>query len=497
MGSTSHSLLAVDLGAGSVRVMLGRLTDGLLELHTAHRFPHQPRMQQGRLRWDWDGIISAVRRGLAVAAGQTSDAPIVSLSCSSWAQDFGLLDADGKLLFAPVSYRDGRTSNMPHSFAHLVSPDELVRRVGSVVSPLTTICQLRAMSLQEPDLLERAGCLLHVADLVHHHLSGAHLTDRTMSTASQLRSLYTGQWDVELLEALSIPHGLLPDVAEQPALIGHVAADRAPHPGLSDLPVISSAGHDTAAACEVLPSVDEGAAVLSSGTWSMVGCLTDNLVVPENLARDELFLTGLARGRWGLFRGLMGMWLLQECMRAWRGQGVTATVQDLTQAAEDCGCPDLALIDPDAPQFVAPGDMPHKIHSFCVETGQKPPTTPAETVRVILTSLALNCRLALDTLQDAVRTRFLLLRIVGGGSANSLACQLISDATGLPVVAGPPEATAVGNLVLQAQVMGLLAHEQVPELLERSFILRRYEPGESREPDLHDRFRQLNTRGKP
>ncbi len=497
MGSSGHNFLAIDLGASNGRVILGRLQEGRLGLETVQRFEHFPRMYQGRLCWDWPFIRASVREGLARAAEQTSGEGIVSVSCDSWAQDFGLLDAEGRLILPPVSYRDTRTEGMPHSFADVITPDELVRRTGSVVSPLTTLCQLRAMALREPDVLSSAATLLHIANLMAHDLCGSKATDRTMSTASQLRNLQSGRWDRELLNALSIPDHFLPDVAETPTVIGEIPADRAPHPDLANIPVVSTAGHDTAAAAELVPSVEEGVAVLSCGTWSMVGCASDCLLMPTFPERDGLFVIGLAHGRWALFRAIMGLWLIQECRRAWAAEGAAMSFEQLAAAAESCASHPQALIDPDDARFVALANMPHEISQFCAETGQSVPASPGQIARTILVSLALDYRMALETLERAANARFGVLRVVGGGSANECACRLTADITGLPVIAGPVEATAVGNILLQASTMHLLDSTDVVPVADASFPLRHYDPAGRPDEELYRRFQRLKRRGSP
>ena len=491
MKTRADNLLAVDLGASNGRIMLGRLHDQRLTLEMVHRFEHSPTQQAGHLRWDWPIIIASLNEGLHAAAELTQHQPIVSVSCDSWAQDFGLLDQEGALLFSPISYRDSRTAGMPASFSDIITPHELLQRVGAVLSPLTTLCQLRAMALQEPALLDDAATLLHVADLAHYELCGAGVTDRTMSTVSQLRNLAGDEWDRALLESLAIPHHFLPQIVEAPAIIGHVPEDHAPHPGLAGVPVVVSASHDTAAATELLSSADGNVAFLSCGTWSMLGCVGDELPVVPEAAREELFLVGLARGRWGLFRGMTGLWLLQECRRTWAAQGHELSLDELAATVERCPQEAQAIINPDDARFTAPADMPAEIRRFCIETGQPAPETPADVSRIILTSLALDYRMGIETLEVASGTQFEALRIVSGGSANERLCQLAADVTGLPVSAGPVEATAIGNVLLQAGVRQLLDANDIPTIAANSFPVKCYQPRRHRDEALCARFREL------
>lgn len=494
MGQLTRNMIAVDLGASNGRVVLGRLSEAGLTLATAHRFEHSPRRHEGRLKWDWARIIDEVRKGLARAAEVVGDEQIASVSCDSWAQDFGLLDEEDRLIRSPASYRDKRTEGMPGSFADVIGPEELVRRVGSVASPITTLCQLRAMALQEPEALEAARTLLHIADLVHHDLCGVRTTDRTMATASQLRNLRTGEWDRELLAALGIPHHFLPKVAEEAAVVGHIAEDRAPHPKLKGLPVVISASHDTAAAAAAAEGPRDEA-FLSCGTWSMLGHLSDQAMMPEKPAQEELAILGVADGRWGVFRGIMGLWLLQECRRAWADEGLVMSSEEITAAASAQEGAEPALLDPDDARFVAPANMPQEIRAFCRETGQRELTTPGETARAVLVSLALDYRVGMATLERVTGQRSRAIRMVGGGSANELLCQLTADATGLPVIAGPVEATALGNLLLQARAMGTVEDDaEMAAIVARSFALRRYEPSGRFDDRLCERFAELKRR---
>ena len=495
MSDRPQCFLALDLGASSGRVMLGRLAGARLQIEEVHRFEHHAALRDGHLRWNWDRILTSLREGLRLAVERASPAEITSLSCDSWAQDFGLLDEAGRLLAPPVSYRDARTRGLPHSFAQVTAPNELVRRVGSVASPITTLCQLRAMAEREPELLSRAHTLLHIADLVHCSLCGARVTDRTLATASQLRNLSTGRWDRELLDALAIPHHFLPEVVEGPVVIGHVGAEQAPHPRLAGVPVIASAGHDTAAAAVLLPSVGDRAAFVMSGTWSMLGVALDNLLIPDSPADDDLALLGLPHGRWGLFRSIMGLWLIQECRRIWAAEGAALTFADLADAAR--AAPRVSVIDPDHPRFLAPDNMPGEIRRACAETGQPVPETPGEVAQVIFTSLALDYRMGVELLARIVGTRIEVLRVVGGGAGNAYLCQLAADALQMPVVAGPLEATAIGNLLLQAQAAGALSSPaEIASVAADSFPLARYEPASAIDSDLCHRFADLKCQTK-
>ncbi len=490
MTASRATLIAIDLGASTGRVIVGTLDEGRLSLREAHRFEHAPRSAGGALRWDWPRIMEEVRRGLALAA-RANGSPIAGVSCSSWAQDFGLVAADERLMAEPVCYRDARTAGMPESFADIIGPDGLVRRVGSSAAPIIALCRLRALAQDEPETLARASRLLHIADLIHHDLCGAAVTDRTMATASGLRALATGTWDTDLLAALGIPPHILPEAIEEPGVIGRVRPDRAPDPALADVPVIAGAGHDTAAASVLCTADDQ--AFLSCGTWSMLGCLSDRPIVPAAPAREGLAILGMAAGRWGLMRPIMGLWPLQQCRLRWERDGLTIGWEEIARAAEAAG--PVALIDLDAPRLSAPGDMPRAIADYCRETGQPVPGGPAEVAGAILHSLALEHRLGLAAIERVTGRSFSAVRMVGGGSANPLLCRLTAEATERPVIAGPTEATAAGNIIVQAQALGLPS-DDVTAAVQGSCRPVRYEPTGALDDALVERYLRLKGNGR-
>ena len=464
-------LIAVDLGASHGRVVLGALRRGRLSQRAVHDFSHEIREVDGRKRWDWPRITASLRQGLAAACELADCERIAGVSCSAWAQDFGLLDAEGNLVYEPVSYRDARTVGMPHRFARLVPPESLQDRVGGVVHPVATLCQLRAMVEDEPEALERADKALWIADLIHHELCGVVATDRTLATAATMRNAATGRWDRELLERLDIPTRLLPPIVDEPMVIGHVKADRAPHPALAGVPVIAGAGHDTAAAGAALAPLREGTLMLSLGTWAMLGACLDAFRPPRDPA---ISVMGMAFGKWAYFHGGMGLWLLHECARTWRERGESPDLRELVRAAERSRV--RSVVPANDPRFFAPDDMPAEIAAACAETGQEVPANPGDFARVIFESLAQAFAESVDRLGEASGLTFDRLNVLGGGSRNRFLCQRIAKATGLPVACGPAEATAVGALLLQAVALDELDVDAVPDVVRASFDSVTYEP---------------------
>ena len=453
-------LAAIDLGASNGRVILGVIEGGRVSQQVVHRFDHRPLTVEGRLRWDWPRLVAQTRSGLLEALRATEGRGLDAISCSSWAQDFGLLDRTNHLFYTPVCYRDARTTGMPASFADLVPTDELLARVGCGVSPVTALCQLRAMSLEEPGQLARAGRLLFVADLMHWTLCGACRTDWTMATASQMRRLPGGHWDHDLLACLGIPSHFLPEVGDVPEIIGHVQPSFAPE--LAGIPVISTAGHDTAAAALCREAIAPDAFFLCLGTWAMLGCHTPTPPV-FGAADRRLFILGLPQRGWALFKAGGGLWLLQECRRRWAAEG--HPLDDAACVAEARASAIRGRIDPMHDRFHAPADMPAEIAKACLQAGREVPSRPGDFARIIFDSLAEHYAAALGELERASATRASSLVVLGGGSRNRLLCDLIRERAGVPVLVGPAEATTLGNLLLQAQVLGAVSREDLPALV--------------------------------
>ncbi len=470
----THNLLAVDLGASNGRVMLGRLAGHKLGLELVHRFEHQIRFVDGHKRWDWETIRQQTRTGLAKACDLLGDAPITGISCDSWAQDFGLLDGQGQLLYSPVSYRDPRCAKVPEALFEELSPEELVSRVGVGLTPITSLCQLFTMSREEPEVLAQAATFLHIADLMHYDLCGQVATDWTMASANQLLNLETRGWDTALLDQLGIPHHFLPPMYEEPGALGRIPAERAPHPKLEGVPVIISASHDTPAASAASGPFGEHTLFFSAGTYAMLGYVSDMPIVTRAAIREGCALVGLSDHRWGLFTDTPGLWILQECLRLWKEAGQNLDYGALVDLAEE------ATIDARIPatdkRFRAPENMLDEIRAACVDAGYRAPETPGETTRVVLDSLIDGYQHSKEALERVTGQTFEAMHIVSGGSLNRYLCRESAHRLGLPVIAGPAEATVIGNLLLQARVLNLLpSDEAVAEMMAASFPKKRYE----------------------
>ncbi|GAA4624624.1 rhamnulokinase family protein [Actinoallomurus vinaceus] len=455
-----RSFAAVDLGASSGRVMIARVGDDELTLRQAHRFANRPVRTAGTLYWDVLGLYGEVLEGLRGADGVTS------VGVDSWAVDYGLLDPAGALIGNPVHYRDGRTDGVMDKLIDEVGAQTLYDIGGLQFLPFNTVYQL--LSAPVP---EAARTLLMIPDLLAYWLTGEVGAEQTNASTTGLYDVRTGDWAYAFIERLGLPTGIFPPLRRPGDVIGTLRPDVAAETGLPEsLPVTAVGSHDTASAVLAVPAEHDRFGYVSCGTWSLAGVELDAPVLTEESRAagftNEVGVGGTIR----YLRNVMGLWLLQESLRTWRAE---ASLPELLAAATDAP-PFAALVDPGDQAFIPPGDMPARISAYCARTGQRPPEGRAEIVRCILESLALGHRAAI---RDAARLSgrsVEVVHIVGGGARNALLCQLTADACGLPVVAGPVEATAIGNALAQARAHGLAADPR--ELVRRTQELTVYRP---------------------
>jgi rhamnulokinase len=443
---------AVDIGASAGRVMAGTVRDGAIRLEQVHRFPNSAVEREGHLRWDIEALYREVRAGLAkVPAAE-------SVGIDTWGVDYGLLDGDGQLLTQPVAYRDGRTASVIDSVHDLVGPAELFELNGLQFLPFNTIYQFAAEQLGP--LWSRAEYAVLIPDLIAYRLTGELRSEVTNASTTGLLDVHTRQWCGPLLNRLGVPAGLLPPI-EQPGRLRGVTA--------SGARVITVGSHDTASAVVGVPATTERFAYISSGTWSLVGLELAGPVLGEDARRANFTNEVGVDGRTRFLRNVGGLWLLQECLREWGDP----ELEPLLEAAAGLG-PGGPLIDVDDPAFIPPGRMPSRIAAAAGRDDLGPPAI----VRCVLDSLAGFFARNLGQASALTGADFDIIHIVGGGSQNRPLCQLTSDAAGLPVVAGPVEATALGNVAVQARAAGALADslEEMRSVIAASSPLVRYEP---------------------
>ncbi|OGV39557.1 MAG: hypothetical protein A2X48_13045 [Lentisphaerae bacterium GWF2_49_21] len=474
------AFIAIDLGASNGRIIIGSLCSGKLSLKTVHRFEHAICEIRNKKCWDWQFIQDSIFQGLKIAAGILGDQQPKSIGCTSWAQDFGLLDKKGKICYPPVSYRDNRTQGMPKAFSVIIKPTELHCHNGSALMPITTLCQLKAMADAEQETLQEANGLLHIADLVNCLLCGAVKTDWTMATASQMINVNNEAWDEQLLRKMSIPKKLLPEFIKQPGVIGSFQATDKELLPWQGIPVISGGGHDTAAAVYAIQPLPANAAFVSLGTWSMPGIETRGFLLPEISEAEELCPLGIPGGDWALFHPGTGLWLIQECRKEWQKQGKTCEYSELVNLARNS--PSDSLIPVNDPRFFAPKNMLEEIRNCCIEQNFYEPNSIGDCARIIFRSLACQVSKSVKLLAESTGQELQHLHVLSGAVNNIFLCQEIANFSEIPVIAGPVEATVVGNLLLQAEVGRFIAGKQEKQaVLQASFKLKKYQPKDPHE----------------
>ena len=463
---------AVDLGASSGRVILGRVEGEAIALDEVHRFVQPTCQSGGRDRWSLGAMFAEVARGLALAGERAGE--LASIGVDTWGVDFGLIDAEGRLLADPVRYRDRRTDGMLEELFALFPRAELYARTGIQFQPFNTLVQLLAQ-VRQGEWPEEAATLLMMPDLIHHLLCGSASGELTIASTSMALEARSQTWDRGLLEAVGVPGEVMPELVGPGTLLGRLKPALAEELGLGAVPVVCPAAHDTASAVAATP-LEEGWAFVSSGTWSLVGIEAAEPILSEE-AREGGFTN--EAGVFGTTRFLVncaGLWILESCREVWKRMGMQFDLAELLARAAACP-PAEAFIDPDDLRFLHPRSMLVEVRSALEEQGQDPPEDPAVMARLILESFARRTVQILERLQTVTGRSLSGVHVVGGGSQNDFLNQAIADASGLPVRAGPVEATALGNVCLQAIQAGELADlAEARRAVAHSFPCRVFQP---------------------
>jgi rhamnulokinase len=482
-------MVAVDLGAQSGRVAVGTYDGERLSITDVHRFPNVPVRVGGTLYWDILRLYRDVCDGFAAAA---QDGPVDSVGVDSWGVDFGLLDAKGRLLQNPVHYRDARRAAATRNALKRIPARELYERTGIQHLSINTIFELAALAAADEPVLEIADTLLLIPDLFHHWLAGTRVSELTNATTTQCFDPRAGAWASDVLECLDIPTRILPPTVAPATVLGRLPDRVADETRLGGALLVAVATHDTASAVAAVPFRRPGSAYISAGTWSLVGVEADRPHIDDETFAANLTNEGGIGGTTRLLRNVAGLWLLHECRRTWELEGRPYAFDELIALAAEAP-PLRALIDPDDSVFAEPGDMPHRIRTYCSGTGQDEPEGPGAVVRCILESLALKHRRTIELLRKAAGAAPCEVHVVGGGAHNELLCRWTADATGLPVLAGPAEATSVGNLLVQAIALEELSSlDDARNVVRASFEPTVYEPGETALWDEgNDRFERV------
>jgi rhamnulokinase len=481
----TRRFLAFDLGAESGRAMVGELDSGRLKLEEISRFANEPVRVNRSLHWD----ILRLWRDMTLALDRDAGGTLDSIGVDAWGCDFALLGERNALLENPYCYRDARTDNIANDVFARVSWDTIYSITGIQFLSFNTLFQLFAACRDTPRVVQAATALVTIPDLLNHWLTGNLVSEYTAATTTQFVDARTRSWAVDLLVAAGLPARLLPPLVEPGTIIGHVRGGVAP--GREGTPVVAPACHDTGSA---VASVAAGGttAFISSGTWSLLGTEVPAPVITPRARELNFTNEGGVCGTSRLLTNIGGLWPLQACRREWAASGLDVAYEDLFAQARDHAPAFGSLFDPDDPRFFHPSSMVGEIAAFCRETGQREPVGPGAYSRAILESLAFKYRSALESLEEVRGTRFDEIRIVGGGSRNRLLNQFTADATGRAVVAGPVEATALGNIAVQMLATGAAASlDEARQVIERSFPVERFDPIEPEHwNQQYARFRQ-------
>lgn len=474
-GRLASTYLAFDLGASSGRALLGRLEAGRISIEELHRFETPMIERDGHLYWDIDRLQEELDAGLALALEH--DGRLRSLSVDSWGVDYVPLDRDGAPVRLPYAYRDPRTVGRIPEAARIMPLDRIYRYTGIQFMEINTLYQVLADRQEEPDLFERTRNRLTIADYFNYRLAGRAVVEASLASTTQMLDAETRSWSVPVLQAFGVSLDTMPEVVPSGTRLGTAR-------GADPVMVVAGCSHDTACAVAAVPAAASGPpwAYISSGTWSLVG-----------VERTEPLLTDAAReagmtNEAGLDRtvrflkNMTGLWILQECERAWREEGVLPGYDELMREAAEAP-PPAEYLDVSDPRFSLRADMQEKIGAYCRENGLRAPATRGELVRLIIESLAEGHRRILREIEGVIEERIEIIHLVGGGSRNEMLCQSTADRCGRRVVAGPAEATALGNLLVQARAMGdLPADQPIREVVRSSFSLRSYEPSTAGPP---------------
>ncbi len=466
--------LAIDLGASTGRAILGTLEGGRLTLREIHRFENCPKEKDGAFRWDLDELMADIRLALKTAheAGGYD-----CVGIDTWGVDFGLLDENGMLLETPLHYRDESSVGMVETFCQSYPASELYRETGLQMMHINSLFQLEACREKRPEIFRKAKTLLMMPCLIAYLLTGEKKNEYTAVSTSQLLNAETKAPSSHVLETLGAPEDLLGEIVPTGSVLGHLSKELCDKLGIPSVPVIAVGMHDTASAVAAVPTQEKDFIYISSGTWSLFGTELDAPETGEDACRLNLANEGGVFSKIRLLKNIMGLWLIQESRRQFKREGDTGvTFADLEREAREAA-PFTSFITPDTAAFEAPGNLPERIRTFCRESGQHVPEGRGELVRTIYEGLAFRYRKTLAEIEELTGRRFETIHIVGGGTKDDFLSQFTANATGRRVTAGPTEATAMGNLLLQFYALGEISDlSAIRRASEQSAPIKQFEP---------------------
>ena len=472
----SQHFLAVDLGATSGRVILATLTDEKLDLEVLHRFPNRLIEVGGKYFWNIYALYEDILQGLTEAGKRKVE--VRSIGIDTWGVDFVHVAEDGTLCGLPRAYRDPYTNGAPEAYFEQLSRKEVYSRTGIQIMNFNSLFQLYAQSKEQSSALKNGKSILFMPDALSYLLTGEQVCEYTILSTSQFMNPRTKQVDEELLAVAGVEAARFPKVVMPGTRVGTLTPSIAKLTGLGEVPVVAVAGHDTGSAVAAVPAEDEGFAYLSSGTWSLMGVELNEPEITEESFAMNFTNEGGVDGTTRFLKNITGMWLLEQCRATWKKEGKDYSYPELMEMMKTTVATVPAdLLDPDAKEFAAPTNMPAAITAYCEANGKSVPQSDAQMVRLIFDSLAAKYAEVLGKLQQVSPFKIKTLHVIGGGAQNDLLNQMTSDACGIPVVAGPSEATALGNVMVQARAAGLVGSlAEMRRYILRSIETKRYEP---------------------
>ncbi len=474
--------LAFDFGASSGRVLRSEFDGHDLSVREIHRFQNDPVYINGTLYWDVLRLLFEMKQGItkALVAGGFD-----SIGIDTWGVDFGLLDNNGRLLENPVHYRDERTIGIPEEVFKIIPRAEIYRQTGNQTLRFNTLYQLFYLSRYRKDLMERADSLLFMPDLFAYLLTGVKRVEYSIASTSQMLSPRTGTWCDSMLERLGICIDILPPVIDAGMAYGNLGENICRELGCPAVPVIAVCTHDTASAVASIPALDEDYLYISSGTWSLMGTVNEAPILTQSAMEQNIANEGGFKRTIGFLKNIMGLWLISETRRQWIREGKEISFAELEELAGS-SIPFVCFIDPDRDEFAAPGDLPARICDFCQRTGQTVPQSKGEIIRCIYDSIAMKYRFSMNSIKQATGKHFPVIHIIGGGTKDRLLCQMTADSCDIPVLAGPIEATGIGNIAVQMIALGALnGLDDVRKMIRETQPLLAYTPQNAKDYDYN------------
>ena len=469
--------LGFDLGASSGRAMLGTLTENKLELTEIHRFVNQMQLINGHYYWNIFSLFNELKTGLKKCVKEYGIQP-ESIGIDTWGVDFVHLNKEGLILSLPFAYRDSRTNTSMNDLFQVVSQQEVYAQTGIQFMQFNSLFQLFSMVKDQSSLLDITDSILFMPDALNYLFSGVKKSEFSIASTSQMIVPGTCSWNTELLEKAGIPTDIFNEIILPGTILGNIQNEVAQETGSKSVPVIAVAAHDTGSAIVAVPSAEKNFVYLSSGTWSIMGIESLHPIISEQTRQLNFTNEGGVDGTTRFLKNIMGMWLIQEVQRIWEGEGTKYSWPEMVELARKSE-PFKFLVNPDDSMFLNPRNMVQAVRDFCYQTAQGTPQNHGETIRCIYDSLALKYRYTLEQIRDVSNNPIEVINIIGGGANNHFLNQLTADATGLRVVAGPTEATAIGNIMIQAKALGYVGSlNEIRQIIADSFELVNFIPSE-------------------